>query len=80
MTNREIIEIAMRQSAEDMGCRDEDFLADRNIIRPLKLGKNARKYLKEPITCNLISYGNNIVAASIPEISDLVSEYTEKSC
>lgn len=78
MTNREIIEIAMRQSAEDMGCREEDFLADRNIIRPLKLGKNARKYLKEPITCNLISYGNNIVATSIPETSDLVSEYTEK--
>lgn len=78
MTNREIIEIAMRQSAEDMGCREEDFLADRNIIRPLKLGKNVRKYLKEPITCNLISYGNNIVAASIPETLDLVSEYTEK--
>lgn len=46
MTNCEIIEIAMRQSAEDMGCREEDFLADRNIIRLLKLGKNARKTYK----------------------------------
>ena len=46
MTNREIIEIAMRQSAEDRGCREEDFLADRNIIRLLKLGKNARKTYK----------------------------------
>ena len=78
MTNCEIMEIAMKQSAEDMGCREEDFLADRNIIHPLKLGRNARKYLKEPITCNLISYGNNIVAASILETLDLVSEYTEK--
>lgn len=25
MTNREIIEIVMKQSAEDMGCREEDF-------------------------------------------------------
>ena len=25
MTNREMMEIAMRQSAEDMGCREEDF-------------------------------------------------------
>ena len=28
MTNREMMEIAMRQSAEDMGCRVEDFKAD----------------------------------------------------
>ena len=47
MTNREMMEIAMRQSAEDMGCREEDFKTNRNVVFPLKLGKNARKYLKE---------------------------------
>lgn len=78
MTNREMMETAMRQSAEDMGCRGEDFSAGGNVVFPIKLGKNARKYLKEPITCNLISYGNNVVAASIPETMDLVAEYTEK--
>ena len=78
MTNCEIIEIAMRQSAEDIGCREEDFKANKNVISPLKLGKNARKYLKEPITCNFVSYGNNIVAASINETLDVVSEYVEK--
>ena len=67
MTNREMMEIAMRQSAEDMGCHVEDFKADKNVVVPINLGKKARKYLKEPITCNLVSYGNNIMAASIPE-------------
>ena len=78
MTNREMMEIAMRQSAEDMGCRVEDFKADKNVVVPINLGKKARKYLKEPITCNLVSYGNNIMAASIPETMDLVSAYVDK--
>lgn len=55
MTNREMMEIAMRQSAEDMGCRVEDLKADKNVVVPINLGKKARKYLKEPITCNLVS-------------------------
>ena len=50
MTNCEMMEIAMRQSAEDMGCHVEDFKADKNVVVPIKLGKKARKYLKEPIT------------------------------
>ena len=78
MTNREMMEIAMRQSAEDMGCCEDDFKINKNVIVTLKSGKNARKYLKEPITCNLVSYGNNIMVASINETLDIVSEYVEK--
>ena len=78
MTNREMMEIAMRQSAEEMGCREEDFKTNRNVVFPLKLGKNSRKYLKKPITCNFVSYGNNIAAASIPETLEIVSEYIGK--
>lgn len=78
MTNHEMMEIAMRQSAEDIGCRKEDFQTDKNVVSHFKLGKHARKYLKEPITCNLVSYGNNIVAASINETIDEVSEYVGK--
>lgn len=78
MTNREMLEIAMQQSAEDIGCRTEDFKTDKNVLVPLKMGKNARKYLKEPITCSLVSYGNNLVAASIPETRDIVSGYIGK--
>lgn len=75
MTNQELLRIAMEQSAEDIGCRAEDFLSNENVTVPFHLGVNARKYYKEPITCNLVSYGNNIVAAASDEVSDLVSEY-----
>ena len=75
MTNSEIKEIALRQSAEDIGCRARDFLSDKNVVVPFRLGRNARKYYKEPITCNFVSYGNNVVAAATEEVSDLVTEY-----
>ena len=78
MTNREMMEIAMRQSAEDIGCCAEDFKTDKNVVLAFKLGKNARKYYKEPITCNFVSYGNNVVAASTGATLDLVSEYVKK--
>lgn len=63
LTNQEILDIAMRQSAEDIGCMPDDFLKSRSVIVRFKIGAKARKYLKEPITCNFVSYGNNIVAA-----------------
>ena len=75
MTNQDFLRIAMKQSAEDIGCNAEDFLKSDNVTVPFHLGTNARKYLKKPITCNLVSYGNNIVAASSEEAAELVSEY-----
>ena len=78
MNNSEIKEIALKQSAEDIGCQAHDFLSDKNVIVPFCLGKNARKYYKEPITCNFVSYGSNIVVATTKEVSDLVTEYIGK--
>ena len=78
MNNSEIKEIALKQSAEDIGCQAHDFLSDKNVIVPFCLGKNARKYYKEPIICNFVSYGNNIVVATTKEVSDLVTEYIGK--
>ena len=75
MTNSKMLNIAMKQSAEDIGCRPEDFLNSENVAVPFRLGENARKYLKEPITCSLVSYGNNVVAAAADEVSDPVSEF-----
>ncbi len=43
MTNSEIKEIALRQSAEDIGCKAHDFLSDKNVVVPFKLGRNAVK-------------------------------------
>ena len=75
MTNQEMLEIAMKQSAEDIGCRADDFLKHENVTVPFHLGMNARKYLKEPIACSLVSYGNNVVAAAAEDVIDVVSEY-----
>ena len=78
MTNDDMLSVALRQSAEDIGCRAADFTAAQNVVLPFRLGKDARKYLQEPITCSLVSYGNNVVAASAPETLDLVSAYVQK--
>ena len=75
MTYREILQIAMNQSAEDIGCRADDFLSAENVSVSFRMGPNARKYLQPPISCALVSYGNNVVAASEDGLSDLVSEY-----
>lgn len=78
MDKNEMLRIAMSQSAEDIGCKTDDFVKQENVVAELKLGKNARKYLKEPITCNLVSYGNNVVAACSADVRELVSEYIHR--
>ena len=32
MTNEEIFQIALEQSAEDMNCKPEDFLKNKNVV------------------------------------------------
>ena len=78
VTDREMLRIAMAQSAEDLGCESGDFLRDRPVVVPLRLGKNARRYLKEPIACNLVSYGNNVTAGVSEEVSGIVREYVAR--
>jgi len=78
MNNKDILRIAMEQSAADLGCKAEDFLFNKNITVPFNPGANAKKYYKLPIACNFISYGNNVVAAVTDEVSDIVSEYISK--
>ncbi len=77
-TNQDILRIAMRQSALDINCDPTDFLASTNIVVKSVLGSMARKYYKEPIACNLVSYGSNIVASVKDEYRSIVEEYIEK--
>ena len=78
MTNKEILQIAMKQSARDINCNAEDFLRDDPVIVKSGVGPEARAYYKEPITCNLVSYGNNIVASVREEYRDVIEEYIHK--
>lgn len=75
MDNKQILKIAMKQSAVDIGCQTEDFMKTANIIVPFKLGTTAKKYYSEPIGCNFISYGNNVVVGSCDALSDIVYKY-----
>ncbi|MCM1543073.1 MAG: GNAT family N-acetyltransferase [Blautia sp.] len=78
MTNQDILRIAMEQSARDINCSASDFLRNDHIIVKSAVGPEARKYYKEPIACNLVSYGNNIVASVRDEYREIVTEYIGK--
>ncbi len=78
MTNKDILKVAMRQSAVDLACEPEDFLTDKNKIVISKKNQGARKYLELPFECNLVSYGNNIVASVREDIVEVVENYIEK--
>lgn len=76
-TNQDIIKIAMKQSALDINCREEDFLKEDNVVVRSEIGALAKKYYKEPVACNLVSYGNNIVASARDEYRAIVKAYID---
>ncbi len=78
MTYKEMLKIAMEQSAEDLGCSADDFMRNENVVVPFRPGDNCRRYLKLPITANLVSYGNNVVAGVTDDVADIVREYIDK--
>lgn len=78
MTNQEILNIAMQQSAIDSNCCMEDFREDKNKIVISQKNSKARQYLELPFACDLTSYGNNIVASVSAELTEVVSDYINK--
>ncbi len=78
LTNENIFQIAMQQSAIDANCNVDDFSRTDNVIVISKENVSARRYLKLPHICNLISYGNNIVATISEEYEHIVREYIDK--
>lgn len=68
----------MQQSAYDAGCCADDFCKNNNVIAESGENPLARRYLKLPLPCNLISYGNNIVASIQPEYKAIVNDYISK--
>ncbi len=78
MTNKEIMQIALQQSAYDCNCKPEDFLSDKNIVTLSKKHLKARRYMPLPLECDLVSYGNNIVAQVSERTKEAVTEYIGK--
>lgn len=78
MTNRDILQTALNQSAIDSGCSPQDFLSGENKVVLSKAHPDARRYLKLPFLCDLTSYGSNIVASVSPELQQAVTEYISR--
>lgn len=78
MTNKEIMRIAMEQSAEDIHCTAQDFLRAENVVVRSCIGPEARRYYREPVALNFVSYGNNVVASVRDEYRALAEEYISR--
>ena len=78
MTNKEILDIALQQSAYDCNCAAADFLSEQNVVTISKANPKARRYVPLPLECDLVSYGNNIVVQVSERTQSAVSEYINK--
>ena len=78
MTNQEILKIAMAQSAVDLSADASDFEKSENVIVMSRESDGARRYLKLPFSCQLVSYGNNVVASVSPEFREITENYINK--
>ena len=75
MTNKEIFDIALSQSARDFGCLPTDFTKTENVVVLSAKHEGARAYLPLPFECDLVSYGDNIVAQVSERLRETVSAY-----
>lgn len=78
MTNQEILKIAMAQSAIDLCATPDDFEKSENVVVTSYENESARRYLKLPFSCQLVSYGNNAVASVSPEFREITENYINK--
>ena len=78
MTNQEILRIAMAQSSIDLCADPADFEKTQNVIVTSRESEGARRYLKLPFSCQLVSYGNNVVASVSPAFREMTEQYVNK--
>ena len=78
-TNEQIIKIAMEQSAEDLCCKSNDFLKAENVFVESRISPHARKYLDLPFSCQMVSYGNNIVVSTSQELREIAERYLQRT-
>ena len=75
MTNADILNTALGQSAIDCNCAPEDFLREEGVVTLSRSHPQARKYVPLPLECDLVSYGSNIVAQCSPRLAETVEQY-----
>ncbi len=75
MTKEDFLKIAMEQSATDLCANVSDFEKSENVVVLSQASEGARRYLKLPFSCQLVSYGNNVVASVLPEFFEITEKY-----
>ena len=65
----------MAQSAVDLCAEPADFEKNENVIVLSRECEGARRYLNLPFFCQLVSYGNNVVASVLPEFREMTENY-----
>ena len=78
MINQKILKIAMAQSARDLSADARDFEKSENVVVMSQERDGARRYLKLPFSCQLVSYGNNVVASVSPEFREIAENYINR--
>ena len=77
MTQKDILDIALKQSAADCSCSPEDFCRTEHVVCESLPDPGARKDRPNPAVCRLVSFGSNIVAACrkdlIPEVTAYIN-------
>ncbi len=73
MTQKEILDIALKQAAADCSCDPEDFSRTENVVNEAVASPSARRDRPGVPVCRLYSFGPNAVASCrkdlIPEIT-----------
>ena len=78
MTNEEMLNIALKQSALELNCTVDDLTRGKSKAVISMAAEGARKYLSLPFYCQLVSYGSGIVASVNEEIYADAKAYIEK--
>ncbi len=78
MDNKRIWEIALAQSAADLGCAAADFLSGESRVVVSRPNPDAKKYYQLPHLCQMVSYGPNVVASVRADVKAAVETYLQE--
>ena len=77
MTNTDILETALAQSAINCCCEPKDFFATENLVRVSQPREGLPAYHEPPQVCDLVSYGSNVVACCTEALAEPVASWLD---
>lgn len=75
MNEREILDIALQQSAWDLSCDAADFYRKDHVVVISKSEKRKKKFMAEVNALEFHSYGTNVVASVCPQLKECTEAF-----